>query len=341
MEAIFHVGMGKTGTSSIQQVLGANEEHLAKLGVQYLGLWFKILSPDYQGYDGQNRFFASSPDEMRQHADDYHAALCALADNTGNDRFIISNESIYGYPIQFSPFLAQLKTLCDVKVIIYARDPYSWLPSAYNQWALYHKTMPGQIPTYREATKAMVATYSGLRAWAREHRDLIELRHFKRGMEVVSDFSDMLSLYLPPPEKNTLERKDPAENVLRAVFNGLHDGPVLPVEFDRVMAELELSGSPDLQTLSDDLFDYSNTEEIIDSQSVLFDQIAEIYGVDIRQDSRKAHRAPDVGELRNRMLEHLMLLSLTQAQRISELEQSVAGMRSDLAKLRQFPAKSA
>ncbi|WP_145962911.1 polysaccharide biosynthesis protein [Mangrovicoccus ximenensis] len=341
MEAIFHVGMGKTGTSSIQAVLDANEEHLARLGVQYLGLWFKILSPAFQGYDGQDRFFASSPEEMQQHAVNYHAALKELADNTGNDRFIISNESIYGYPLQFSPFLAQLKTMCDVKVVIYARDPHSWLPSAYNQWALYHKTMPGKIPTYRDATKAMIATYSGLRAWAREHRDLVELRHFKRGMEVVSDFSDLLGLYLPPPEKNTLERKDPAENVLRAVFNGLHEGPVLPVEFDRVMAALDLTASPDLQTLSDDLFDYSNTDDIIDGQSVLFDQIAEIYGTDIRKDARKAHKIPDVAELRNRMIEHLVTLSLSQAQRITELETSVSAMQRDLAKLRQLSSKPA
>ncbi|WP_138470087.1 polysaccharide biosynthesis protein [Poseidonocella sp. HB161398] len=335
MEAIFHVGMGKTGTSSIQQVLGANEEHLAKLGVQYLGLWFRILSPDFVGYGGQDRFFASGPEAMAQHAADFHRALKELAENTGNDRFIISNESIYGYPLQFAPFLAQLKQLCDVKVVIYARDPYSWLPSAYNQWALYHKTMPGRIPTYGEATTAMVSTYSGLRAWAREHRDLISLRHFRSGMDVVEDFSGLLDLFLPMPEKNTLERKDPAENALRAVFNGMREGQVLPTEFDRATANVDLVSSPDLAELAAGMFDYTKTQEIVDAHAPLFDEITQIFGIDIRKDARKTYHQPDVDALRHRALEHLLLLTMDQARRITELEQSVHGMRQELAQVRQ------
>ncbi|MBE3639046.1 polysaccharide biosynthesis protein [Mangrovicoccus algicola] len=341
MEVIFHIGMGKTGTSSIQQVLGANQEELAKIGVQYLGLWFNLLDPEFAGYAGQDRFFASSPEQMKTHAENYHLALKALSEKTGNDRFIISNESMYGYVTQFSPFLQELKKKCTVKLVIYARDPYSWLPSAYNQWALYHKTMPGPVPSYQKATPAMLATYSGLRLWAKDHLDIIELRHLKRGMDVVSDFSDLLSLFLPPPEKNTLERKDPAENAIRAVFNETVGGPVLPTEFDRITGNVELSASPDLEKLVSDMFDYGATSDMVAGQSALFDEISSIYGVDIRQDKQKEHAAPDVEAFRNRVLEHLMTLTLQQARRVTELETTVRQLRRQVAKLNQTTAKSA
>ena len=38
-DLLFHIGMGKTGTSSIQYALDSSADRLAAKGVRYLGMW--------------------------------------------------------------------------------------------------------------------------------------------------------------------------------------------------------------------------------------------------------------------------------------------------------------
>lgn len=49
MKIVFHIGMGKTGTSSIQAALSQNAGELRKQGALYLGMWFDRLDPSYKG----------------------------------------------------------------------------------------------------------------------------------------------------------------------------------------------------------------------------------------------------------------------------------------------------
>lgn len=68
MEIILHVGMGKTGTTSIQKVLAANATKLRSQGIEYLGMWFSFIDEAMQGYIGQQQFYQSQPEEMASYA---------------------------------------------------------------------------------------------------------------------------------------------------------------------------------------------------------------------------------------------------------------------------------
>ena len=64
MRLILHVGMGKTGTSSIQKVLEANQAGLKAQKAHYLGMWFDFVDPRYHGIQGVRDVFEQSPDEL-------------------------------------------------------------------------------------------------------------------------------------------------------------------------------------------------------------------------------------------------------------------------------------
>ena len=91
MKVILHIRMGKTGTASLQHALQENSQALAARKISYLGMWFGMVAPQFDGFGGMQRFFTSNAEDMRQHADGFLAALSKDVAESATECFILSN----------------------------------------------------------------------------------------------------------------------------------------------------------------------------------------------------------------------------------------------------------
>lgn len=268
---------------------------------------------------------------MRAHAESLVAQLRILQEETGIGRFLYSNEGFYGQVLNMIPFVSVLRTLADVRLVAYARDPRDWLPSAYNQWSIFHKTYPGPLLPYEEMARTLVRVYSGFQLWGETFGDILTVRLFSKSLNVVQDFGDTLGLELEPPAERTLERIDPAEGLLRAVYNNRLEGSILPVQFDNAMKGVDFSKSLGIEQVVETAFDYGQTDAVVAEVSPIFDYIKTTFGIDLLAGPAPRQARVDAQDLRNRALEHVLQIVMSQADRIRELEQAVAGLRAEMA----------
>jgi len=329
MEIILHIGMGKTGTSSIQKALSDNADSLRAQGVDYLGMWFDITDPKFHGIAGMREFFSSSPEDMPGYADRFIQRLQERQATSGSNRFLLSNEDIYGNHKNIAPFLTALRAQSDVRLIAYARDPREWLPSAYNQWAIFHKVEPGPVRPYAEMARSHVKVYSGLPRWATLFGDIFTLRPFSKSMDVVQDFAAVLGVEMATQAERSFERVETSESLLRAIYNTRLPGQVLPDRFDCAFRRLDFARSPSIAALVRDSFSYEQTDAIVAEQAALFEEIKDRLGLDLLSGPGPAQKTVDPEEMRHRALEHVLQIVMQQADRITHLEQTVRRLEKE------------
>ncbi|MFC2970478.1 polysaccharide biosynthesis protein [Acidimangrovimonas pyrenivorans] len=329
MRIIFHVGMGKTGTSSVQHALATSTERLAAQKVAYLGMWFDAIDPGFRGYEGQERFFTSDAATMESHAEQFYDRLAARSAAEGIETFVLSNEAIYGNVHNFTPFLRRLQAKPDValQIVAYIRNPYAWLPSAYAQWGIRHKQQPGSIQPYGQRARDLLGIYSGFRAWAENFGDCLAVRRHDKGIDVLADFAETTGLALESMGKRQLERAEPAETLLRALFNNRFEEPVLPERFERVVVDTSLCPVPSLHDMTEFCFRHDETAEIIDEQRPLFEFIRDRLGIDYLSETPAPAPPPDEAEIQRRMIDYLVEITLNQAQRLKRLERQIKDLR--------------
>lgn len=325
MKIVFHVGMGKTGTSSIQSALFTNESRLLEQNIRYLGMWFDIIGPAFQGAAGNVDFFRKSPEDMQKCARLFLERIQADSVSIGCDYYIISNEEIYGQVMAIMPFIKELEKHISVRIVCYIRDPYDWLPSAYNQWSIFHKTYDGPILPYGKFARKLIKTFHGLLIWKKEFPNTFDLRIYKKLTNVVEDFSHFLDLDLEIPTSRVLARTELSESVLRAVFNSQRPSATLPADFDSAFRGVNFNNSINIENLIRQSFDYDETDKIIRENSGLFRSIEEIFNIDLALDNARSKEGDQVNvdDLRNRMLEHVLQIVIFQADRIGELEKKM------------------
>ncbi|MEE4348508.1 MAG: sulfotransferase, partial [Paracoccaceae bacterium] len=176
MKLILHIGMGKTGTSSIQNALRTSSVELAEQNVQYLGMWFDAIDPRFNGSLGTREFFALDEEAMQSAATLFLENLNRINAERGIETFVLSNEAIFGAVHRIKPFILALCEQIDVKIVIYIRDPHSWLPSAYTQWSLYHKSVKGPLRSFSEHAPELLSMYQNIEHWLNDFSDHIIAR---------------------------------------------------------------------------------------------------------------------------------------------------------------------
>jgi hypothetical protein len=72
---IVHVGMGKTGTTSLQKALQESEEVLRAQKSAYLGMWLKFGQEVLAGTKKTQAFFGLDEATLRDHAKAFSAML--------------------------------------------------------------------------------------------------------------------------------------------------------------------------------------------------------------------------------------------------------------------------
>ncbi len=324
MKLVVHIGMGKTGTSSIQKRLSESGDALRTQSACYLGMWFDMVDPKFKGLNNQLQFFALTPAELSAAGDRLHRHMQAIKAADGTETFIQSNESFSGKAAVLKPLLDRLIALgVTVKIIAYVRNPMDWLPSAYVQWGVRHKMSPGRIRPYPAKARQLLNWYNGLVEWHDQFGPLFEVRSYDDAPDVVMDFATAAGVVLPASDERVLERGESAEIVLRALFNDQFKTPVLPERFNRAV----LSGLDKVPRISDvisDCLDYSETARIVEEHAAFFDRLETICGFDPRQKGRRSLAGqPDADAIKDRLLDALVEITLTQAHRIRRIEEAL------------------
>lgn len=332
MEVILHIGMGKTGTSSIQAALTQSAPALREQGVEYLGMWFDMIDPAFRGLAGQPNFFRSGPEEMQAHARRFAAFLAERRRTGGCTRFILSNEGIYGQVRTVLPFLEELRRHVPLRLVAYVRDPRDWLPSAYSQWSIFHKNYEGPVRPFAEMARQQVKVYSGFQLWGEAARDILTVRPFLKQKNVVEDFAEVLGISLTPPANRRQARVEADQAALRIFYNTRLPGNTLPWVFDGAFKGLDLSATPVLEDVVDRMLDYRETDRIVSEARPLFDYLRTRFGIDFPPSEAEIEPPPDAEALRRRLTEHLLQIVMNQADRIRALEEAVAALQAPTGK---------
>jgi len=329
MRLVLHVGMGKTGTSSIQKALEANQAGLKAQKARYLGMWFDFVDPRYQGVQGMRAVFDSPPDALEEFAEVTVERLREIEARDGVDTFIFSNEDLYGRIQKLDPFLSVLKRSLDLSIVMYVRDIHSWLPSAYAQWGIHHKVQQGPVKTFAEDAPRLVKTYRAIALWQEKHGPHMIFRKYDKSTDVVGGFAEAIGKKLEPVPARHLERAEPAELLLRAAFNNRFPGEVFPGKFNRAVVNTHAAPVPRLETAIENYLDYSAVDAVIAPDREILERISAGIGVDFLNGDKEAIRPPARADLEERLFDYMIAIVLNQAQRIQALEKTVRDLKAE------------
>lgn len=326
---VLHVGMGKTGTSAIQSVLAQSSAELQQQGARHLGFNFDMPGLTFRHWDDHQAFFDSPPEERRRLGQAYADYIDGLARAEGLSSLILSNEAFSGRAEALAPFLEPLQKVANLRVLIWARNPVSWLPSAYAQWGVSHKTQPGRVEPFSIGGRRQIGQYRGILEWGAAMPGVVELRPYLENSDIVADFAAAAGITLPPAPQRVYARPEPAELVLRALYNSRFSEPVLPDRYERALrpGKGRFGG---LDRFVPALLDYTAAAEIVDEHADLFDDIAAATGIELRDIPGTVTQTPAVQNVRRRLFDHLTAITLDQAARIEALEQRLAKLEGRL-----------
>ena len=313
MKLFLHVGMGKTGTSSIQQALSQAEDELHAQGLHYLGMWFSIVHPKFDGIAGMRTFVSGDPEQLRTGAQAIVREMEKIKAQTGCDTFVFSNEDLYGHVANLDPLIEELAKEVDLRIILYIRDIQSWLPSAYVQWAIRHKTRPGPIQTFRDQASRWVGTYRALAVWERKYSDFLTFCKFDKTVDVFEDFGRTIGVTIPPVKKRVLERGEDVELLLRALYNTRFKSEVFPDRFNTFVMNPNRDTVQTLEEATKKYLTFDGGTEVFADDLDDFKALGERIGVDFTSGQEKEAKQRDMDAMRARMLEYLIEVTLSQA----------------------------
>jgi len=245
---IFHIGAGKTGTSSIQKTLRDHQERLKKQGFWYLGLMLeyapKIYFPWQKRYNIAEFFKSSEEFSQAQLADALSLVLPEIK-NRGCHTAIWSNEYFFPKSGYVLGALSKIRNMnIDVRIIAYVRRHDAWAWSAYIQWGLKHKGYKGRIKPFEawsQAWKKKFCFLNDLQPWLENLTQSVFVRNYDAVGDVVLDFFQVADIDCADLSTNRAnETPTPEELLLRTLFNDQVGAESPPTNFDRSFAMMDI-----------------------------------------------------------------------------------------------------
>lgn len=325
-EVTFHVGMGKTGTTTIQKALGAATETLASEGVSYQGIWQPLISPEYVGYAGFQRFRLLPADDLVRAADKLAKGFEDIARTSSTNRFIISNEQYFENVDAMAPFFERLAQSIPLRILIWVRPVQSWLPSACAQWGIVHKTNRGDVQPFSAQADRLIRQYAHLPKWLQLFGDRVVVRRFDGRTDPVADLSQLLGVNLPSADARYQTRPDPSELLLRAAFNTQFTEMVLPDAFNAAMGRhLSLPGAAQgLSGRADAILGRHDMEGVISRNAELLRAATDAAGFDVAGDAAASADLPGKDAIIDSVLGRAIEIIAGQARDLEDLRKRVA-----------------
>lgn len=227
-----HIGLHKTGTTSIQTTMFENREQLRAHDVHYLGVCanhtnalFPLVRRRMSLFNWRRLTNANSEAEGRQRNDDTDHAIRAELANVTCSRVVISGEGlsklrkpeVVALKEKLSPFALNFR------IIVYVRDPYSYINSVFQQyvrlgWTFDELAANPPLPQYDR-----IETF--IRVFGREN---VDIRVFSEdrfvGGNLIADF--LSAIGVEPALADTLK-------IIRANVGLSHEATLLLNEINK------------------------------------------------------------------------------------------------------------
>jgi hypothetical protein len=250
---IFHIGAGKTGTSSVQETLRLNREGVKVAGTAYFGLMLEFAPEQrysWQKAAGSKEFLALEGAEATEQVIDVLRRSIDRVRAEGCRQAIWSNEWFFGRHAQVMPAMEALAADgIEVWVVAYVRRHDAWARSAYVQWGIKHKTYKGPLMPFERYRRIRPARFgTALQPWSEGSQWKFILRNMDSVGDVVSDFLTLCGVSNESLETvRTNESPGSEELLLRALFNSRAKGEVLPNAFDSLFGvrNIDFESRPD------------------------------------------------------------------------------------------------
>lgn len=302
MKLIAHVGLGKTGTSAIQ--------HALKAELGYLGYWL----PCHEHLNTSEMFAWLKSDQHSSKALEMHETFSRFAKEVDTDTLIWSNESICNSTNMLESFrFLRDNYAWDVDIIIYIRNPAKWLVSAFEQWGIYDKILPGKITGFKSWCNWGVNAYRSGAFWASQP-DVI-CREYVEGKDVVEDFNKVTGLSLEQ-NKRVYEKRRTAELFARGIYNDLSPFRVPSSAFSKYNPKETLS------EMFERMFNMSNFEQAVGKCKTLISGQLEFSS----KEKLREHKFDD--SVRDELLDMSVVLVIKALAKIDELEKEIEKLNS-------------
>ncbi|MBV0891696.1 hypothetical protein KTN05_07495 [Paracoccus sp. Z118] len=331
---IFHVGMGKTGTTTIQAALAKSADALTETGHHYFGQWLGEIGPEFDQFDGFQRFLQQSPEQLQRHAETLLAAIDRIEAATGAQTFILSNEQYLENLTRLADFFRVIASKASLWVVIFVRSPEQWLPSAYVQWGVVHKTNPGPVRSFATKARELMRQYEYVRQWKEMLGTAVTIRAHDDKSDVLQEFASTIGLSLRLDQNRRQMRPSVSETILRAACNSTLSETVLPEVYNTIRAKYMPAGVPvHLSQKISHIFDWSGIPEILAEHREIVSFIEHETGIDVGQ-NMPVPPAYDAAQLSDELLGAMISIVSGQAHEIRDLRTSVDMLKRELSDLR-------
>ncbi len=316
---IFHVGMGKTGSTTIQNALAANTSALATARQLYLGCWMDAVHPDFDGFSGFQKFLRQSPDALVSSAHALLAAVQARGDETGAHTFILSNEQYLENIPVLSDFFRIIAAHAALKIVIFVRPPATWLPSAYTQWGIVHKTNPGAVQPFGVKARQLMRQYDFIREWRETLGGAVNVIPFEEAVDTSREFANFLGVEMQSETARHQTRPAPAEILLRAACNNARPRMVLPDAFNRLRQHIPAGTPSGLAAKFAHVFRYEEIPQILAENMETLSYLEREFGMDMQRSGHPPAPSFDPPALVDELLGSMLDLLFSQAYQIEQL----------------------
>lgn len=326
---VFHVGMGKTGTTTIQAALANSASALADKGYLYLGQWLGYIRPEFDGFRGFQDFLKQSPREYEFISNHFVNSIEDKNRDTGFRSFIVSNEQYLENVLKTEEFFRGIARRAELQIVIFVRPPATWLPSAYMQWGVVHKTNLGPLLPFSVRARGLMRQYDHIRHWRDLYGSAVTVLPFDDNMDVVHDMSKYLGVNLASDLRKYQSRPSISEALMRGSFNNIHNSVALPELFNELYEMGIPNGSPrSLISKFSYIFDEKEFSNIISENMEILNYLEEEFDINLTNVNIPEPAEFKLEELTNDILGAMMDLVFSQAHKIKELSSRLEALES-------------
>ncbi len=229
------------------------------------------------------------------------------------------------------PFFQRLAERAEVRLLAFVRAPARWLPSAYLQWGVVHKTNPGPVAPFATTGRRLMGQCREIQALHAGLGDRLEMRAYPEGGDVLDGFGEAIGVRLRRPKRRLQERPGPAETLMRATFNSGLPGPATPRAFNEAMrAACGNRPSPPASRRLAQILDLGEMSRILQENADLLAWFERVAGLGLAAPPEPSP-LPDRADLADALLGTLVDLAAAQGREIAALKARLAEVEGRLA----------
>ncbi|GAA2013656.1 hypothetical protein [Brevibacterium samyangense] len=239
MRIILHIGMGKTGSTSIQETLEGSDAELQKHGIAYLGAMLEKserrtapwqhpsadLNAAYSGFVQRGRVHGR--ERLLSEVCEAFDAAAAVYEARGIHTLVWSNERFISHTALFLAIATALRNRGghDVKAVAYVRRHENWQRSVFMQWHVKMKRNSGENLSFHDFVRRKSLKFApALEKWDYHFGEDFLLRNFDAVGSVSADFLSLLGIEPGTiPEVRANDSITDEDALLRILYNHVYN----------------------------------------------------------------------------------------------------------------------